>query len=174
MERLAAARAAIEDLAVTTDLIVGFPGETDADFDETLAVVAEAEFDSAYTFVFSPRPGTRAAADPSRFVPDEVVRERFARLVGVIERSALRRNEAREGRSEEVLVEGPSKKDPTTLTARTRQGKPVHFHPGDAAVAAGTFATVTITHGAPHHLLGELVAVTAPPRHRTRIQVTLR
>ena len=61
MERLAAARAAIEDLAVTTDLIVGFPGETDADFDETLAVVAEAEFDSAYTFVFSPRPGTRAA-----------------------------------------------------------------------------------------------------------------
>jgi tRNA-2-methylthio-N6-dimethylallyladenosine synthase len=174
LERLAAARAAIDDLAVTTDLIVGFPGETDADFDETLAVVAEAEFDGAYTFVFSPRPGTRAAADPSRFVPDDVVRERFARLVAVVERSALRRNVAREGRVEEVLVEGQSKKDVTALTARTRQGKPVHFAADPADVPAGSFADVVITHGAPHHLMGDLTAVTAGPRHRTRIPIATR
>jgi tRNA-2-methylthio-N6-dimethylallyladenosine synthase len=173
LERLAAARAAIEDLAVTTDLIVGFPGETDAEFDETLAVVGEAQFDSAYTFVFSPRPGTRAAADPSRFVPDDVVRERFARLVAVVERGSLRRNEARVGRTEEVLVEGASRKDPRTRTARTRQGKPVHFAAGDE-VPAGTFAEVAITYGAPHHLLGELRRVTAPPRHRTRIPILAR
>jgi len=174
LERLAAARAAIDDLAVTTDLIVGFPGETDEDFDETLAVVAEAEFDSAYTFVFSPRPGTRAAADPSRFVPDDVVRERFARLVAVVERSALRRNAARVGQIEEVLVEGQSKKDASTLTARTRQGKPVHFAADPTVVPAGTFATVAITHGAPHHLLGVLDEVTARPRHRTRIPIATR
>jgi tRNA-2-methylthio-N6-dimethylallyladenosine synthase len=174
LARLAAARAAIDDLAVTTDLIVGFPGETDDDFDESLAVVAAAEFDGAYTFVFSPRPGTRAAADPSRFVPQEVVRERFARLVAVVERSALRRNAAREGRTEEVLVEGASKKDPSTLTARTRQGKPVHFEAGSTHVAPGSFAQVAITHGAPHHLLGELRAVTARPRHRTRIPIAAR
>ena len=174
LSRLAAARAAIDDLAVTTDLIVGFPGETEADFDETLAVVAEAEFDGAYTFVFSPRPGTRAAADPSRFVDPEAVRDRFARLVAVVERSSLRRNAAREGRTEEVLCEGPSRKDPATLTARTRQGKPVHFAAGPTPVAAGSFCEVAITHGAPHHLLGELRCVTAPPRHRTRIPIAAR
>ena len=174
LTRLAAARAAIDDLAVTTDLIVGFPGETDADFDETLGVVADAAFDSAFTFVFSPRPGTRAAADPSRFIPEDVVKDRFARLVEVVERAAVRRNEARVGRTEEVLVEGPSRKDPDVLTARTRQGKPVHFRATVAAAAPGSFASVTITHGAPHHLLGELVEVTAAPRHRTRIPIAIR
>ncbi|HEY8081193.1 MAG TPA: MiaB/RimO family radical SAM methylthiotransferase, partial [Acidimicrobiales bacterium] len=174
LARLAAARAAIDDLAVTTDLIVGFPGETDEDFDETLAVVADAQFDSAYTFVFSPRPGTRAAADPSRFVADEVVKERFARLLEVIERSAVRHNEARVGRVEEVLVEGPSRKDAAVLTARTRQGKPVHFGAGDLRVSPGSFATVAISHGAPHHLMGELIEVTARPRHRVRIPIAAR
>jgi tRNA-2-methylthio-N6-dimethylallyladenosine synthase len=174
MERLAAARSAIEDLAVTTDIIVGFPGETEDDFEATLAVVAEAQYDSAYTFEFSPRPGTRAAQDPSLFVEPEIVRDRFARLQAVVERSALRRNEARVGRIEEVLVEGPSKRDPTTLTARTRQGKPVHF-PGDIAMLpGGSFATVRIVHGAPHHLMGELADVLAKPRHRTRIPIAVR
>ena len=174
LERLAAARAAIEDLAVTTDLIVGFPGETEEDFAETLEVVAEARFDSAYTFVFSPRPGTRAAADPSRYVDPDVVRERFARLVAVIERSALGHNEAREGRTEEVLVEGPSRTNPATRTGRTRQGKPVHFVADEATVPAGSLASVAITHGAPHHLLGQLVRVTRPPRHRARIPIAAR
>jgi tRNA-2-methylthio-N6-dimethylallyladenosine synthase len=171
LARLRAARAAIEDLAVTTDLIVGFPGETDRDFDDTLEVVAAAEFDSAFTFVFSPRPGTRAAAMTEDFVDPELVKERFARLVAVIQRSALRRNEARVGRVEDVLVEGPSKRDASRTTGRTRQGKLVHFDPGTHDAAPGSFARVAITRGAPHHLLGDLVEVTARPRHRSRIPI---
>src|SRR5208282_3678002 len=123
LARLAAARAAVEDLAVTTDIIVGFPGETDDDFGRTLEVVAEAAYDSAYTFIFSPRPGTRAAAMEDRFVPPEAVAERFERLRVVVERSALARHQARVGRVEEVLVEGPSRRDPSVTSARTDQGK---------------------------------------------------
>ena len=170
LEKLAAARAAVPDLAVTTDLIVGFPGETDDDFERTLEVVAEAEYDSAYTFLFSPRPGTEAAAMADRFVPADVAAERFERLRVVVERSALARHEARVGRVEEVLVEGPSKKDPTVASGRTRQNKLVHFAV-DPVPPAGTFATVEITGAASHHLRGDLVEVTARPRHRTLIPV---
>src|SRR5690606_33410651 len=127
LERLAAARAAIPDLAVTTDIIVGFPGETDDDFERTLEVVAEARYDSAYTFVYSPRPGTEAAERVADFVPADVVAERFERLKIVVERSSLAAHEARIGRVEEVVVEGPSRKDPAVLTGRTRQNKLVHF-----------------------------------------------
>src|SRR4029079_16862344 len=105
LEKLAAARAAVPDLAVTTDIIVGFPGETDADFEQSLEVVAAAEYDSAYTFLFSPRPGTEAAAMPDDFIPADVAAERFERLRVVVERSALRKHEARVGRTEEVVVE---------------------------------------------------------------------
>ena len=129
LERLAAARAAIPDLAVTTDLIVGFPGERDEDFESTLEVAAEAEYDSAYTFIFSPRPGTRAAAMEDRFVPVDVVAERFERLRVVVERSALAKHRGRIGRAEEVLVEGPSKRDALVTTGRTSQNKLVHFAP---------------------------------------------
>ncbi|MBW3627578.1 MAG: tRNA (N6-isopentenyl adenosine(37)-C2)-methylthiotransferase MiaB, partial [Actinobacteria bacterium] len=115
LEKLAQARAAVPDLAVTTDLIVGFPGETDDDFERTLEVVAAAEYDSAYTFVFSPRPGTEAAERVDDFVPPEVTAERFERLRVVVERSALARHRARVGRREEVVVEGPSKKDDAVL-----------------------------------------------------------
>ncbi|HEX2048032.1 MAG TPA: tRNA (N6-isopentenyl adenosine(37)-C2)-methylthiotransferase MiaB [Acidimicrobiales bacterium] len=172
LQRLAAAREAVPDLAVTTDLIVGFPGETDDDFERTLEVVAEASYDSAYTFVFSPRPGTQAAEMTDRFVPPEVVGERFDRLKVVVERSALARHRARVGRVEEVLVEGPSKKDPSVATGRTRQNKLVHF-PADVVPAAGTFADVRITGAAAHHLRGELLGVTARPRHKTRIPVAV-
>ena len=173
LRQLADARRAIPDLAVTTDLIVGFPGETDADFERTLEVAAEAEFDSAYLFQFSPRPGTEAAERRDEFVPGEVVSERFARLKLVIERSALRKHEGRVGRTEGVLVEGPSRKDDAVLTGRTRQNKLVHFAaPAEGGrIAAGSFADVTITSAAPHHLRGGLVAVTAMPRHKTRIPV---
>jgi tRNA-2-methylthio-N6-dimethylallyladenosine synthase len=171
LERLAAARAAIPDLAVTTDLIVGFPGETDDDFAATLEVVAEAGYDSAYTFVFSPRPGTEAFGMADAFVPADVVAERFERLRVVVERSGLARHRARIGRTEEVVVEGPSRKDPSVLTGRTRQNKLVHFA-SPAPLAPGTFALVTVTAAAPHHLAGDLVEVTARPRHRTRIPVT--
>jgi len=170
LERIAEARAAIADLAVTTDLIVGFPGESDADFDETLEVVASAEYDSAYTFIYSPRPGTEAAEMVDRFVDPAVVAQRFDRLKAVLERSALRRHEARIGRVEEVVVEGPSRKDPSVLTGRTRQNKLVHFSTA-AAIRVGTYAEVEVTGAAPHFLRGDLVAVTAPATHRTRIPV---
>ncbi len=172
LRRLAAARSAVPDLAVTTDLIVGFPGETEDDLERTLEVAAEAGYDSAYTFVFSPRPGTRAAAMEDRYVAPEVVADRFERLRAVVERSALSRHRARVGRIEEVVVEGPSKRDPSVLTGRTGQNKLVHFaHNGSERVSVGTFAEVRVTGAAPHHLTGELVRVTARAAHRTRIPV---
>jgi tRNA-2-methylthio-N6-dimethylallyladenosine synthase len=173
-ERLADARAAIEDLAVTTDIIVGFPGETDNDFDDTLALCADVCYDSAFTFIFSPRPGTRAAAMEDDFVPADVVAERFDRLKTVIDRSALARHQARVGRSEEVLVEGVSRRDDSMLSGRTRQGKLVHFAAGAdpaSTPAPGALARVTVTAGHPHHLSGRLREVTARPRHRVRIPV---
>jgi tRNA-2-methylthio-N6-dimethylallyladenosine synthase len=171
LEKLAAARAAITDLAVTTDIIVGFPGETDDDFERTLEVVAAAEYDSAYTFIYSPRPGTEAAEWTERFVPAEVIAERFERLRVVVERSALAKHEARAGRVEEVLMEGPSKRDPQTMSGRTEQGKLVHIKAPPVPLPAGSWAEVRITRGAPHFLEGELIEVTAAPTHRTRIPV---
>ena len=162
--------AAIDDLAVTTDIIVGFPGETDDDFERTLEVVAEAGYDSAYTFIYSPRPGTEAAARVEDFVPAAVAGERFDRLRLVVERSALERHRARIGRVEEVLVEGPSKRDPEVTSGRTRQHKLAHFRT-EQPLRPGTFATVRVTAAAPHHLVGDLIEVTAAPRHRTRIPV---
>jgi tRNA-2-methylthio-N6-dimethylallyladenosine synthase len=170
LARLAEARRAVPDLAVSTDIIVGFPGETDDDFAATLAVAAEARFDDAFTFIFSPRPGTEAAALVDRFVDPAVAGARFDRLRIVIERSSLAANQARVGCVEEVLVEGPSKKDPMVLAARTPQHRLVHFRPA-APLRTGTYATVEITGAAPHHLTGELRAVVAEPTHRTRIPV---
>jgi tRNA-2-methylthio-N6-dimethylallyladenosine synthase len=170
LERLGAARAAIPDLAVTTDIIVGFPGETDDDFERTLEVTAEAAYDSAYTFVYSPRPGTEAAARVDQFVPAEVCAERFERLRVVVERSALARHRERVGRVEEVLIEGPSRKDPAVTTGRSRHNKLVHFRAGEP-LRSGSYAEVRVTAAAPHHLTGELVRVTEPARHRTRIPV---
>ncbi len=164
LERLRAARAAIDDLAVTTDLIVGFPGETDADFERTLAVVDEASYDAAYTFVFSPRPGTPAAEMVDDFVAPEVVKEWMTRLMEVVEGHALMHHEARVGRVEEVLVEGPSKTDPTRLSGRTRQSKLVHFPADEAAVPAGSYVQVRITRAAPHWLAGELAEQPRAPR----------
>ena len=103
-----------------------------------------------------------------RFVPREVAAERFARLKVVVERSALAKHEARVGRTEGVLVEGPSKRDPAVTTGRTRQNKLVHFV---AQAPTGAYAEVRITGAAPHYLRGELVEVTLPPRHKTRIPV---
>jgi tRNA-2-methylthio-N6-dimethylallyladenosine synthase len=175
LERLASARATIADLAVTTDIIVGFPGETEQDFEDTLVVAAEAHYDSAFTFIFSPRPGTRAAGMEDAFIAPEVIAERFARLKTVVDRSALARHQARVGMVEEVLVEGVSRRDESMLTGRTRQGKLVHFAPIGPGMTgtptAGCLARVTITAGHPHHLSGRLEQVTARPRHRVRIPV---
>jgi len=165
LDKLAAARAAIPDLAVTTDIIVGFPGETDADAERTLEVVAEAGFDSAYTFIFSPRPGTRAAEMREEFVPDEVVAHRFEQLARVVERSAMMRHRDRVGRDEEVLVEGTSKRDPSMLTGRTRQGKLVHFQASLANWPVGSYGMVRIQGAGPHHLIGEPLFLVRAPRH---------
>jgi tRNA-2-methylthio-N6-dimethylallyladenosine synthase len=175
LERLAAARDAIADLAVTTDIIVGFPGETEDDFEDTLSVAATARYDSAYTFIFSPRPGTRAAEMEAEYIAPDVIADRFERLKTVVERSALARHQARVGQTEEVLVEGVSRRDDSMLTGRTRQGKLVHFAataPGMRGTpTAGALALVAITSGHPHHLSGTLLEVTARPRHRVRIPV---
>ena len=169
LERLARARAAIPDLAVTTDLIVGFPGESDADFDETLDVVAACEYDSAYTFIFSPREGTRGALMTSQFIPADVIKSRFERLKDVLDRSALRKHEARVGRREEVLVEGPSRRNELMLSGRTRQGKLIHFATPDESVRAGSLVMVDVVHGAPYHLLGKYASTVRSPRHKVRI-----
>ncbi|MEN9792140.1 MAG: (dimethylallyl)adenosine tRNA methylthiotransferase MiaB [Actinomycetota bacterium] len=170
LERLAEARRLIGDLAVTTDIIVGFPGESEDDFVCTLEVAAEADFDSVYTFIFSPREGTEAALMGDRFVDPSVVADRFERLRTVVERSALRRHEARVGRIEEVVVEGPTKRDPSLVSGRTRQNKLVHFAP-TAPVRPGTYASVEVTRGAPHFLEGRLLEVLFEPSHRIRIPV---
>jgi len=170
LERLAQARAAIDDLAVSTDIIVGFPGETDDDFERTLEVAAAAEFDSAYMFIFSPRPGTEAADMEADFIDASVAGERFERLKLVIERSALRRHQAREGLIEEVLIEGPSKKRPDITTGRTRQNKLVHFVPPQP-LRVGSYVSVEITRGAPHFLEGRFVELLAEPTHKHRIPV---
>jgi tRNA-2-methylthio-N6-dimethylallyladenosine synthase len=172
LERLAAARAAVPDLAVTTDIIVGFPGETDDDFARTLEVVDAAAYDAAYTFVFSPRPGTPAADMQDDFVAPDIAQERMQQLTEVVERHALAQHEARVGRVEELLVEGPSKKDDAMWSGRTRQNKLVHFAPGVDPLRPGDTASVKITRAAPHWLRGELVGIERPARPtRTRILI---
>ena len=171
LEKLFAARAAIDDLAVTTDIIVGYPGETEQDFEQTLEVAAAAEYDSAYTFIFSPREGTEAALLVEKFCDPAAVGNRFEQLRVVIERSALAKHRARIGRIEQAIVEGPSKRDPNVLSARTAQNKLVHF-PAKSALRAGTLVTCEITDAGPHFLRGELREILSAPRHRTRIPVT--
>ncbi len=133
-------RSAIPDLAIGTDIIVGFPGETEADFEATLDVVREVGYDSAFTFVYSPRAGTEAAGMADQ-VPHEVKIERMERLVEVTQRSARERNRARVGRVEEVLVEGASRTDPSLLRGRTRRNTTVNF---SGSAAAGELVDVLI------------------------------
>ena len=171
LEKLNAARAAMPGLAVTTDIIVGFPGETEDDFEKTLELAAEARYDSAFTFVFSPRPGTEAAEMAGDFVPHGTAVERYERLRMVVERSSRQANEGRLGLIEEVTVEGPSKKDPTLTTGRTRRNTLLHFR-AEQPIRAGSYATVEVTGAATNHLTGEVIELTRAARHRIRIPVT--
>jgi tRNA-2-methylthio-N6-dimethylallyladenosine synthase len=143
-------RAAIPDLALTTDLIVGFPGETEEDFEQTVTAVEEVGYDSAFTFVFSPRQGTEAATMPGQ-VPEEIKRERIEHLVEVVHQVAEGRNRERIGRVEEVLVEGPSRTDEQVLRGRTRRNTTVNFRgaaqPGELVPVEIDGATSTTLRG---------------------------
>ncbi|MGH3046472.1 MAG: radical SAM protein, partial [Gaiellaceae bacterium] len=150
-------RAAIPDLALTTDVIVGFPGETDADFRETLEVVEEVGFDGAFTFVFSPRQGTEAAAMGEQ-VPEPVKHDRIERLVEVVQRVAHARNAERVDRVEEVLVEGPSRTDPALLRGRTRRNTTVNFR---GTAAPGELVDVRIEEATSTTLKGTEAALVA-------------
>jgi tRNA-2-methylthio-N6-dimethylallyladenosine synthase len=145
-------RAAVPDVAVSTDIIVGFPGETEDDFRGTLEVVERAGFDSAYQFQYSPRPGTRAATMPDQ-VPKEIVQARFDRLVELQESISLAKNREQVGRTFEVLVEGDGKRGGSTQ-ARTRSNRIVHVAD---AIPPGTFVHARVTSAAAHHLTGAVV-----------------
>jgi tRNA-2-methylthio-N6-dimethylallyladenosine synthase len=140
MDRVAQIRERVPDAALTTDIIVGFPGETEEDFAETLEVVDEVGYDGAFTFIFSPRRGTLAAEYDDQ-LPHPVKRERMERLVALVQRRARERGQRFIGRTMEVLVEGPSRTDPTRLRGRTRHNKTVNF---DGTAAAGDLVEVEI------------------------------
>ncbi|MGP4056599.1 tRNA (N6-isopentenyl adenosine(37)-C2)-methylthiotransferase MiaB [Mycobacterium sp. 4D054] len=157
-------RAAIPDAAITTDLIVGFPGETEEDFQATLDVVAAARFASAFTFQYSKRPGT-PAAELDNQVPKAVVSERYQRLIELQERISLEENTAQVGRRVELLVAtGEGRKDAATarMSGRARDGRLVHFAPGrpDGEIRPGDIVVTTVTAAAPHHLIadGQLIS----------------
>ncbi|TMS53073.1 tRNA (N6-isopentenyl adenosine(37)-C2)-methylthiotransferase MiaB [Mycobacterium sp. DBP42] len=162
-------RAAIPDAAITTDLIVGFPGETEEDFQATLDVVAQSRFASAFTFQYSIRPGTPAAEMPDQ-LPKAVVTERYQRLIELQERISLQENQAQIGRTVELLVAtGEGRKDAATarMSGRARDGRLVHFSPGPGAdsIRPGDIVTTTVTGAAPHHLIADAALAT---HRRTR------
>jgi tRNA-2-methylthio-N6-dimethylallyladenosine synthase len=150
-------RAAIPDLALTTDLIVGFPGETEAEFEETVSAVEQVGYDGAFTFVYSPRQGTEAASMADQ-VPEDVKRERIERLIEVVQRVAGARNQERIGRAEEVLVEGPSRTDASLLRGRTRRNTTVNFA---GTASAGALVPVTIEAATSTTLKGTQLAAVA-------------
>ena len=150
-------RAAMPHAAITTDIIVGFPGETEDDFQATLDVVRQARFSSAFTFQYSRRPGTPAAELPEQ-LPKDVVQERYERLIAVQEEISLQENVAQIGRTVELLVAaGEGRKDTATarMSGRARDGRLVHFAPGDAAIRPGDVVTTVVTDAAPHHLIAD-------------------
>ena len=150
-------RAAMPHAAITTDLIVGFPGETEDDFAATLDVVRQARFANAFTFQYSKRPGTPAAELDGQ-LPKAVVQERYERLIALQDQIALEENRNQIGRTVELLVAtGEGRKDSSTarMSGRARDGRLVHFTPGEQQVRAGDVITTTITRAAPHHLIAD-------------------
>ena len=154
LDRLAMARDVICELSVSTDIIVGFPGETEDDFAQTLEVIEEARFDQAFMFIFSARPGTAAADMEDDFVDPDVIQSRFQRLLDLQNRITEENGRTLVGRRLEVLSEGPSKKKPEVATTRTRGGKVVHVA---GVIPAGSFVEVDIVDSALHHLSGVVV-----------------
>jgi tRNA-2-methylthio-N6-dimethylallyladenosine synthase len=152
LDRVALIREHVPDCAITTDIIVGFPGETEKDFAETLEVAEAVGFDGAFTFIYSPRRGTEAAAFTDDFVPHEVSAERMERLVEVIQRRARERAQRFVGRTLDVLVEGTSRTDPGRVRGRTRHNKVVNF---DGLATPGDLVAVEITGATSQTLVGE-------------------
>jgi tRNA-2-methylthio-N6-dimethylallyladenosine synthase len=152
MDRVALIREHVPDCAITTDIIVGFPGETEADFEETLQVAEEVGYDGAFTFIYSPRRGTEAAGMTDAFVAHEVAVERMERLVEVVQRRARERAQRFVGRTLDVLVEGTSRTDASRLRGRTRHNKVVNF---EGLGGAGEIVPVTITSATSQTLVGE-------------------
>jgi tRNA-2-methylthio-N6-dimethylallyladenosine synthase len=153
MDRVAQIREHLPDCALTTDIIVGFPGETEADFQETLEVCEQVGYDGAFTFIYSPRRGTEAATMTERFVPHEVAVERMTRLVEVVQRRSHERAQRFLGRTLDVLVEGPSRTDRSRLRGRTTHNKVVNF---DGLAAPGEIVPVEITGATSQTLTGEM------------------
>jgi tRNA-2-methylthio-N6-dimethylallyladenosine synthase len=150
-------RARIPEAAISTDIIVGFPGETEEEFQATLDVVRAARFANAFTFQYSQRPGTPAADLPDQ-LPKAVVQERYMRLVALQEEISWEQNRAIEGRVVELLVaSGEGRKDDAThrMSGRARDGRLVHFTPGELQIRPGDVVEVEVTYGAPHHLVAD-------------------
>ncbi|WP_293356930.1 tRNA (N6-isopentenyl adenosine(37)-C2)-methylthiotransferase MiaB [Mycolicibacterium sp.] len=150
-------RQAMPHAAITTDIIVGFPGETEEDFAATLDVVRQARFSAAFTFQYSRRPGTPAAELDGQ-IPKDVVADRYRRLIELQESISLEENTALVGRTVEVLVAaGEGRKDAATarMSGRARDGRLVHFTPGAAEVRPGDIVETTLTGAAPHHLIAD-------------------
>ncbi|MDX6689851.1 MAG: tRNA-2-methylthio-N6-dimethylallyladenosine synthase [Solirubrobacteraceae bacterium] len=152
LDRVALIREHVPDVAITTDIIVGFPGETEADFAQTLEVCEQVGYDSAFTFVFSPRRGTEAGAITAGLVDHDVKVERMQRLVEVVQRRATERAQRFVGRTIDVLVEGTSRTDPSRLRGRSRHGKTVNF---DGFAQPGEIVPVHITTATSQTLAGE-------------------
>ena len=147
-------RKAVPNIAITTDIIVGYPGETEEDFMDTLTLAEQVEFDSAFTFIYSRREGTPAAKYEDQ-IPDSIKHERFNRLVKVVNDSMAKKNKEYEGKIVEILVEGPSKNDDTKLMGRTRTSKLVNF---DGSIdLVGKLVKVKITKAQSFSLVGEIV-----------------
>ena len=141
LARVEMIRAAVPDISLTTDIIVGFPGETEADFEQTLSIVEEVQFDAAFTFLFSPRRDTEAASIEVGVVQPAVASERIGRLIEAVQSTADARAQRFVGRSVEVLVEGPSRTDPQRLRGRSRHNKAVNF---DGIADSGELVLVEI------------------------------
>jgi len=152
LDRVALIREHVPDVALTTDIIVGFPGETEAEFEETLEVCEQVGFDGAFTFIYSPRRGTEAASFTDRFVPHDEAVARMERLVEVVQRRARERAQRFVGRTVEVLVEGVSRTDASKLRGRTRHGKTVNF---TGLAAPGELVHVDVVSATSTTLAGE-------------------
>ena len=156
LELVGRLRDAMPDISLTTDLIVGFPGETDADFDETLSLVEAVRYDGAYTFLYSPRPGTEAGEQLADDVTPMVKKERIARLLEVVQQTAAARAQRFVGQDHDVLVEGPSRTDPTRLRGRLSHNIAVNFA---GTAEPGTIARVNVISASFQTLMGVEVPV---------------